>query len=483
MNETLVEPAIPNEELENFGAPEAELAFPMLDGILFPLVVANAEVVAPCPWLDNAEVSLTVALNNYYQPMTEEDASAIIADVYEFLANQVQQQEQEQDEQIEVLLSPEKQVEESKPESFPKEAPVSSAAIESETPLQEIELSVEEPPVAPGAPVTKPMIRPNEAVRTENPVVEEQHAQDKTAASTHRPIVQETQEAPATLDVPNIILEPSVTLPAVELYENDEPIMEVPEYLAEAVHEAAKIDSEEATETVAIQENELRETLADEFAPATFDEVAKNYEADECPELEVGEPDVEDEDWDTIDLTYQIPTIADADFEIAEIQSSEVIEDDIAFESLQASLVELVEYLEPDELDIIETIDEIVENIIGLTLTLEANDDEILEIIEQEIQQEVMMLLTEILNEPAFMRKAELIDLLTQVITQQSFLWEEVGVSEEEEEHEAVATRSIRALITIVQAVISMIQRTLAQAESIGKSVVGLCVAAVPSAA
>ena len=65
-----------------------ELLFPKLDGILFPIVLANAEVVAPCRWMGDAEVSLTVALNNYYQMMTEENADEVIADVYEFLARE-----------------------------------------------------------------------------------------------------------------------------------------------------------------------------------------------------------------------------------------------------------------------------------------------------------------------------------------------------------------------------------------------------------
>ncbi|AHB42136.1 hypothetical protein RAAC3_TM7C00001G0274 [Candidatus Saccharibacteria bacterium RAAC3_TM7_1] len=71
-----------------------ELAFPKLDGILFPLVVTNAEVVAPCPWMGGAEVPLTVALNNYCQPMTEENADQVIADVYDFLANQVSEEKE-----------------------------------------------------------------------------------------------------------------------------------------------------------------------------------------------------------------------------------------------------------------------------------------------------------------------------------------------------------------------------------------------------
>lgn len=71
-----------------------ELLFPKLDGILLPIVIDNAEVVAPCKWMGGAEVSLTVALNNYYQLMTEENADEVIADVYEFLTGQLEPEQE-----------------------------------------------------------------------------------------------------------------------------------------------------------------------------------------------------------------------------------------------------------------------------------------------------------------------------------------------------------------------------------------------------
>ena len=65
-----------------------ELLFPKLDGILLPIVIDNADVIAPCEWMGGTEVSLSLALNNYYRPMTEENADEVIAEVYEFLARQ-----------------------------------------------------------------------------------------------------------------------------------------------------------------------------------------------------------------------------------------------------------------------------------------------------------------------------------------------------------------------------------------------------------
>gem|GEM_PF-2332969 len=91
-----------------------ELLFPKLDGILLPIVMDNADVVAPCQWMGGAEVSLSTALNNYYRPMTEESADEVIAEVYEFLAGQFVPEtvtKQESDYAIEPMLTLVPQVE------------------------------------------------------------------------------------------------------------------------------------------------------------------------------------------------------------------------------------------------------------------------------------------------------------------------------------------------------------------------------------
>lgn len=74
--------------------PSERPSFPKLDGIVFPIVVANADVIAPCPWMAGAEVTLTEALNNYYRPMTEENADTVLAEVIEFITNRVEAQEE-----------------------------------------------------------------------------------------------------------------------------------------------------------------------------------------------------------------------------------------------------------------------------------------------------------------------------------------------------------------------------------------------------
>lgn len=86
-------------QFEQFDQVETEeLLFPKLDGVLLPIVMDNADVVAPCWWMGGDEVSLTVALNNYYQQMTEENADEVIADVCEFLTSRPEPEEKNKQE-------------------------------------------------------------------------------------------------------------------------------------------------------------------------------------------------------------------------------------------------------------------------------------------------------------------------------------------------------------------------------------------------
>lgn len=92
MREVFIQP-VEVEWLEEDDNQEAEVAsdqlkFPKLDGMVFPLAAEYADVVAPCKWMGGAEVTLTEALNNYYQTMTEDTAEQIVEDINEFLANQ-----------------------------------------------------------------------------------------------------------------------------------------------------------------------------------------------------------------------------------------------------------------------------------------------------------------------------------------------------------------------------------------------------------
>lgn len=96
MNETLSADAITiYEEVQTYEpvsltgeAAENLYSFPRLDGEVMPLVAANEHVIASCRWMGGAEVTLTIAMINYPELMTEENADQILADIREFLASQ-----------------------------------------------------------------------------------------------------------------------------------------------------------------------------------------------------------------------------------------------------------------------------------------------------------------------------------------------------------------------------------------------------------
>jgi hypothetical protein len=127
------------DEAEYFiSTPAEQTFFPKLDGELFPIVMENADVVAPCAWMDGAEVSLTVALNNYYRPMTEENADDVIADVYDFLSRQIIMVEPPEVLEVQTL-------EVSLPEVFAPELTVKNESRElqlTQKPLQQSEAAV-----------------------------------------------------------------------------------------------------------------------------------------------------------------------------------------------------------------------------------------------------------------------------------------------------------------------------------------------------
>jgi hypothetical protein len=91
-----------NESSDNVSdeKPSQEKSFPRLDGEVFPLVAANAEVIVRCPWMGGAEVTLGDAMVSYPRIMTEEIADLIIADIYLLLANRVEESTEQEEDQL-----------------------------------------------------------------------------------------------------------------------------------------------------------------------------------------------------------------------------------------------------------------------------------------------------------------------------------------------------------------------------------------------
>lgn len=121
---------------ENSGANTENRVFPRLDGEVGPLVAAHADVIAPCRWMGGAEVTLSTAICNYYMIMTEENADQVLADIYEFIANEISgkeeldeqneekpESEEPEDDNEKTDAKPEPQKEPAKPEQKPESKP------------------------------------------------------------------------------------------------------------------------------------------------------------------------------------------------------------------------------------------------------------------------------------------------------------------------------------------------------------------------
>ena len=267
--ETLVEVGIEDEPSTQ------EFAFPKLDGILFPLVVTNAEVVAPCPWMGGAEVPLTVALNNYCQPMTEENADQVIADVYDFLASQVSEEK-------EVLQEP--AVEVSREE---KSEPVVVEVKKENTPQNDLTRPGEPPKKAES--VTKrsePLQRPIETAI--KPKAETKPSVDK---STEKDTI-EHEEAKRVVSIP---VEEADVSPA--RHESPQPTPEVHDVAPE--HEHRTVDrpvalSVEATpqqdDNLTTTQDRNQELVTESIAPATTLDLKMDNQSEPLPDSKDDEP-------------------------------------------------------------------------------------------------------------------------------------------------------------------------------------------------
>ena len=90
------------------------------------LVEANQDVVVVCPWMGNAEVTLSTAMNTYEYPpnLTAEDEPFLLSVVYGLLANRVIEEEEPEEltlEDEEELVVGEKKVMSEEDETTPPE--------------------------------------------------------------------------------------------------------------------------------------------------------------------------------------------------------------------------------------------------------------------------------------------------------------------------------------------------------------------------
>jgi len=300
VQETVVEMGVENE----YNA--QELAFPKLDGVLFPLVVANAEVTAPCAWMGGMEVSLTAALNNYYQPMTEENADQVITDVYDFLANQASKEEQVQpepeveaprEEKTELVVVEVKK--ESPPQSIPEKPPQKAE------PVTEKEAASQQQPVE--APVEQTAVQPVEMSAEKSNKKLEDTAQTKPGRANK-------------IDASVVESEPPRTLPETQNVE--------PEY----EHVDSDVPALQSVEVIPRVENDIlapiqpsdRELVTEPSAPIISTTLEMDYQGDSTPDRQ--------------DTELPLHENSDVDLEVLEPEDEIVLEPLEYFDELLAEV-------------------------------------------------------------------------------------------------------------------------------------------------
>lgn len=374
-----------------------ELLFPKLDGILLPIVIDNAEVLAPCPWMEGAEVSLTVALNNYYQLMTEENADEVIADVYKFLAGQLEPEkvselelEPELDPTI-LIIQREEYVVVNETAEHIGEAPINIPPIHTNTELE-------------AAPIASPKQTPVETLTTRQtvPVRRQTNVAVESPAKDLSRTYPQTEHQEKIVEAREII-QPAVvqdiTLVTGELYLVEEPLAlevdlapQVDHHPLAAQAVAGEIVDEPATSEVIlpISANQGVEAVKDE-PPAETHEI-KTITID--PQQEPLRHNDEDSEMDEEFIVYdypeanELPEKPDASYAIeTTLQSVETDESepsdgeiDVATQKINSLLTELcqsTEVHEANETDNIATLRKLANVIAELSKSFELNEDDI----------------------------------------------------------------------------------------------------------
>ncbi len=464
-----------------------ELMFPKLDGVLFPLVVTNADVVAPCQWMGGAEVSLTVALNNYPQQMSEENADDVLADVYDFLASQTEiKDELQEKEKIEGTI----QVLEQTPnvgDTKQAEKGVSSSSLRTSD-VRESPEKVERATRLVEVPMLQNNLTPQEDAshfvgivkkavhsKSTDSQIAVHEALDKTpfhsakSKNDEKAVTNDHEKEPFGAQTvgtsPHLGADIEVQGPYIAPPEEDTNLHETLEVVH--LHDVQESFSSEVRET------ELGPRASDwtpevEVKTASIDEVLLLSEEEN--------EDFEDEPEAVIPVDRIDESVSSE--EPAEIIDVErLIHNDAVATEVEASLIELAQCVEGDSLDMPETANETLDKIAEVVLKAEVEIDESIEISRVKIEKEIEALLTGLFHDTPLAQESERIKLLAYVIARQLIIEREAD-SLDEGKTRAISKLSVKVhtLIRGLVVAIGAIKNSLARAVIMGRSVLKLCI-------
>jgi hypothetical protein len=481
-------------------------SFPKLDGILFPIVVANADIIAPCPWMGGDEVSLTTALNNYYQPMTEENADVVIADVFDFLANRIvidENKKLQETETHEDEVDDEKKVSEDATKTPPRSS-YKDKRINTEKRVQTQSRVTKAPAVPQMARAIVPVQEGAEIEREDVTKMEREPIDEAPTSSVRQTTIPE--ESP---DVPRLLKESDIVsirddskMESSDTSDQDvaiRPVSVPSEPKTSDEHETEDIRPVFAVDMIPpavpavglrdIEELSYQETEPDLTLPEQLEDIADIVADDPGPIGEedgsiearlastVQEPDVEDsgaEIWSEIlacnednpDVSEEQGAEDKSQMETDDSESS--VQPSLATEKINGLLMDLARQAETDEPDILEIANKLVDEIAEMSLNFEAGNDDKATTNETDIKKELRESYVELLDTMTLGHKEELADLLTYV-TLELRAKDPKAESLDEIDDKAFHT-SIRKYIKGLAVIVSTIKKAMARVMAIGRS-------------
>lgn len=477
--------------------------FPRLDGEVMPLVVANAEVTAPCRWMGGAEVTLTIALINYPKKMTEEIADEIIADIYEFLAGRVEETEEAEEEGAaeEELEKSEKKSKKDEPAKGKRTGDKNEANAQKE--LKNIKKgdTGKQPKVGsdakqPGLPISqiKKIISPKAGTQTKTETAEAANSAKgrppETAASKAEAgtvFLGKPENIPMASEstiIGEMDIKDRPESPTLELAVNK--VAEVTR-LAAPVHEPAEFyvaetPNDDINSTLELIEDEPKaDTFEYQASPDNFDEFIESEEVI-ISHFEAGvEPDdILASGYLAIESTedyFEPPVYGPERFDVLEQAqdkgAEQVVQAAVVIEDVEDSLSRLADQLEAAAPETAEAADEILDKIIEVPAKLEAASfDET--VTQERAQEELEELFTELFDIIQIDYTPELVESLAQLSLQWRLIDKIEELKTKEEKDDEPQGYGTHEIIRKLLAGLSTIKRAISQAGAIGKSALRL---------
>ncbi len=491
-------------------------------GELTALVAENADVLVRCPWLNDAEVTLSAAMNAYKYPanMTAEDEPFLISVVLQLLANrvketevQVEEDDPEEPEQVEevdqesnnkteaqvVQASSDKDDTDRQSKEAPEDTKVPELPVSQ---LEEIaESQVGYVLAAEAEPVTESIQREAQepiraAAKTEPATGSSNSSVDVTSGNNpdaFKTINEENNQKPMPIadpikdrsNDPKPVIKPEVEAKQ-PLSTFEIPELEVAAKLIVEARSEIAVDQETESPTLPAEaaiEPELKELSVFDFEAVTvLDDTVELIDE----EVEVTEPHgalvtLEPEEEILIDHLEEadvrlnelhvssIPIWEDATDKPEAEEALPVVQNNLTFEEIEDCLTQLAEHITDSDPETTEMVNEYLDNIIEVSTELEAGSGKNI-ITEAEAQEKLEMLFTELLENTGIDYTPEVIESLAYLTLKWRLADETKKLKNKEAIDKAPQDSGTHEIIKKLLIGLSTIKKAVVHAYAIGRS-------------